>query len=149
MAHPLSLLSLARPKKLKSLKVPLAGKTGTTNDNCDAWVIGFTSDLVVGVYIGYDDPKSLGRYETGSKVALPVFKKFVETALYKEDFKPFKVPQGIYFYPVNYDTGEMSNFEETESIIESFKENSSESIKLKNLNFEQNYGKSLKFKGFY
>ena len=136
-------------KKLRNLKVPLAGKTGTTNDNYDAWFMGFTSNLVIGVYIGYDDPKSLGRYETGSKVALPVFKKFVETALYKEDFKPFKVPQGIYFYPVNYDTGEMSNFEETESIIESFKENSSESIKLKNLNFEQNYGKSLKFKGFY
>ncbi len=136
-------------KKLRNLKVTLAGKTGTTNDNYDAWFMGFTSNLVIGVYIGYDDPKSLGKYETGSKVALPVFKKFVETALYKEDFKPFKVPQGIYFYPVNYDTGEISNFEETESIIESFKENSSESIKLKNLNFEQNYGKSLKFKGFY
>ena len=136
-------------KKLRSLKVPLAGKTGTTNDNYDAWFIGSTSDLVVGVYVGYDDPKSLGRYETGSKVALPVFKKFVETALYKEDFKPFKVPSGIYFYPVNYDTGEISNFSDTKSITESFKENSSENIKLKNLNFGQNYGKSIKFRGFY
>ena len=136
-------------KKLKILKVPLAGKTGTTNDNYDAWFIGFTSNLVIGVYIGYDDPKSLGKYETGSKVALPVFKKFVETALYKEDFKPFKVPSGIYFYPVNYDTGEISNFDDKKSIVESFKENASEDIKLKNLNFGQNYGKSLKFKGFY
>ena len=68
-------------KKLKVLNVPLGGKTGTTNDNYDAWFIGFTSDLVIGVYIGYDEPKSLGKYETGSKVALPVFKKFVETAL--------------------------------------------------------------------
>tara|TARA_Y100001960_G_C14336410_1_gene662564 strand:- start:266 stop:709 length:444 start_codon:yes stop_codon:yes gene_type:complete len=136
-------------KKLRNLKVPLAGKTGTTNDNYDAWFIGSTSDLVVGVYVGYDDPKSLGRYETGSKVALPVFKKFVETALYKEDFKPFKVPSGIYFYPVNYDTGEISNFSDTKSITESFKENSSENIKLKNLNFGQNYGKSIKFRGFY
>ena len=73
-------------KKLRSLKVPLGGKTGTTNDNFDAWFIGFTSNLTIGVYIGYDEPKSLGKYETGSKVALPVFKKFVETALYKEDF---------------------------------------------------------------
>jgi len=136
-------------KKLKILKVPLAGKTGTTNDNYDAWFIGFTSNLVIGVYIGYDDPKSLGKYETGSKVALPVFKKFVETALYKEDFKPFKVPSEIYFYPVNYDTGEISNFDDKKSIVESFKENASEDIKLKNLNFGQNYGKSLKFKGFY
>ncbi len=136
-------------KKLRSLKVPLAGKTGTTNDNYDAWFIGFTSNLVIGVYIGYDDPKSLGRYETGSKVALPVFKKFIETALYKEDFKPFKAPSGIYFYPVKYDTGEISNFGDPKSIIESFKENSSENIKLKNLNFGQNYGKFSKFKGFY
>ena len=58
-------------KKLKSLRVPLAGKTGTTNDNYDAWFIGFSSNLVVGVYIGFDNPKSLGRYETGSKAALP------------------------------------------------------------------------------
>ena len=80
---------------------------------------------------------------------MPVFKKFIETALYKEDFKPLKVPLGIYFYPVNYDTGEISNFADRKSILESFKEKSSQDIKLKNLNFGQNYGKSLKFKGFY
>ena len=104
---------------------------------------------MIGVYIGYDDPRSLGKYETGSKVALPVFKKFVETALYKEDITPFKIPSDIYFYPVNYDTGEISNFADKKSITESFKENSSENIKLKKLNFGKNYGKSLKFKGFY
>jgi len=136
-------------KKLRSLKVPIAGKTGTTNDNYDAWFVGFTSNLVIGVYIGYDEPRSLGRYETGSKVALPVFKKFIETALYKEDIKPFKIPAGIYFYPVNYDTGEISNFADTKSITESFKENSLENIKLKKLNFGKNYGKSFKFRGFY
>ena len=76
-------------KKLKSLKVPLAGKTGTTNDNYDAWFIGFTSNLVIGVYVGYDSPKTLGKYETGSKAALPIFKDFVEKTLYKEDFKEF------------------------------------------------------------
>jgi len=136
-------------KKLRSLKVPVAGKTGTTNDNFDAWFIGFTSELVIGVYVGYDEPKSLGKYETGSKVALPVFKKFIETALFKEDFKPFKVPKGIYFYPVDYDKGQISNFSDPKSIVESFKETSKQSIKLKNLNFGQNYGKSFKFKGFY
>tara|TARA_B100000029_G_scaffold248641_1_gene245410 strand:+ start:1491 stop:3845 length:2355 start_codon:yes stop_codon:yes gene_type:complete len=136
-------------KKLKSLNVPLAGKTGTTNDNFDAWFIGYTSELVIGVYIGYDEPRSLGKYETGSKVALPVFKKFVETALYKEDFKPFKVPSGIYFYPINYDTGEISNFSNTKSVVESFKENTSKNIKLKKLNFGENHGKAWRFKGFY
>ena len=71
-------------KKLKSLQVPLAGKTGTTNENYDAWFIGFSSNLVVGVYIGFDNPKSLGKFETGSKAALPVFKNFVENALLKK-----------------------------------------------------------------
>ena len=68
-------------KNSKSLNVPLAGKTGTTNNNYDAWFIGFSSNLVVGVYIGFDNPKSLGKFETGSKAALPIFKDFVENAL--------------------------------------------------------------------
>ena len=130
------------------MKVQLGGKTGTTNDNFDAWFIGFTSNLTIGVYITWE-PKSLGKYETGSKVALPVFKKFVETALYKEDFKPFKVPSGIYFYPVDYDTGELLDFADKKSIIESFREKNSEKIKLKKLNLGQNYGKSFKFMGIY
>ena len=136
-------------KKLNKLKVPLAGKTGTTNDNFDAWFIGFTSNLVIGVYIGYDEPRSLGKYETGSKVALPVFKKFIETALYKEDIRQFKIPKGIYFYPIDYNTGEISNFADSSSITESFKENSVDKIKLKNLNFGKNHGKFFKFTGFY
>ena len=79
-------------KKLKSLKVPLAGKTGTTNNNFDAWFIGFSSNVVIGVYIGYDNPKTLGKFETGSKAALPIFKDFVEKSLYKEDFNEFEIP---------------------------------------------------------
>ena len=67
----------------------------------------------------------------------------------KEDFKHIKAPSNIYIYPVNYDTGQISNFVDTKSIIESFKEKGSENIKFKNLNFGQNHGKSLKFKGFY
>ena len=92
-------------KKLRDLKVPLAGKTGTTNNNFDAWFIGFTSNLVIGVYVGFDNPKSLGKYETGSKAALPIFKDFVQKALFKEDFKDFKIPRGVYLTSLNYDTG--------------------------------------------
>ncbi len=92
-------------KKLKSLKVPLGGKTGTTNDNYDAWFIGFSSNLVIGVYIGYDNPKTLGKYETGSKAALPIFKDFVEKVLFKEDFQEFQIPENIYLTSLNYDTG--------------------------------------------
>mgnify|MGYP001237288038 CR=1 FL=1 len=65
-------------KKLKKLKLNLAGKTGTTNENTDAWFIGFTSNYVIGVYVGMDNPKSLGKYETGSKVAAPIAKKLIE-----------------------------------------------------------------------
>ena len=77
-------------KKLRDLKVPIAGKTGTTNKNYDAWFIGFSSNLVVGVYIGYDNPKSLGRYETGSKAALPIFKEFVKNPFLKKILKNLK-----------------------------------------------------------
>jgi len=136
-------------KKLKNLNVPLAGKTGTTNEYLDAWFIGFTSDLAIGVYIGYDTPKSLGKFETGSKVALPIFKKFVESAIYKEDMKPFKIPENIYFFPVDYDTGDITSFSETKAISESFKENSLKEINLKNLGLGKNYDKFKKFRRFY
>ncbi len=136
-------------KKLKNLNVPLAGKTGTTNEYFDAWFIGFTSDLAIGVYIGYDTPKSLGKFETGSKTALPIFKKFVESAMYKEDMKPFKIPENIYFFPVNYDTGEITSFSEAKAISESFKENSLKEINLKNLDSGKNYDKFEKFRRFY
>ena len=70
-------------KKLKKLKLNLAGKTGTTNENTDTWFIGFTSNLVIGVYVGMDSPAPLGKFETGSKTALPIFKNFIEKAVKK------------------------------------------------------------------
>ena len=108
-------------KKLRSLNVPLAGKTGTTNDNYDAWFIGFSSNLVIGVYIGFDKPKSLGRFETGSKAALPIFKNFVENALFKEDFSEFKIPAKIYLTSLNYDTGLKSVTGDKNTIVEALK----------------------------
>ena len=109
-------------KKIKiTLKVPLAGKTGTTNDNYDAWFIGFSSNLVIGVYIGFDNPKTLGKYETGSKAALPIFKNFVENALFKEDFNDFKIPENIYLTSINYDTGLKSSPGDKNTIIEALK----------------------------
>ena len=136
-------------KKLRTLKVPIAGKTGTTNKNFDAWFIGFTSDLAIGVYVGYDEPKSLGKFETGSKAALPIFKEFIERALYKEDIKPFKSPSNIYFFPVDYKTGEDVSFTNKNAIIEAFKEKTVQDIKVKNLSIGENYGKYNKFRRFY
>ena len=136
-------------KKLKNLNLPIAGKTGTTNDNFDAWFIGSTSNLTIGVYVGYDSPKSLGKYETGSKAALPIFKKFVETAIYREDIKNFKVPETINFFPVNYDTGKKARFDNPKSIIEAFKEENFSDIASKNLNLGKKRDKFDVFTRFY
>ena len=76
-------------KKLRSLNVPLAGKTGTTNNNYDAWFIGFSSNLIIGVYVGYDNPRTLENLKQDQK-ALPILKDFVEKALYKEDLVNLK-----------------------------------------------------------
>ena len=97
-------------KKLRSLNVPLAGKTGTTNDNYDAWFIGFSSNLVIGVYIGFDNPKTLGKYETGSKTALPIFKSFIESAINKSETRPFKAAKGTIMMVVDPNTGQKAKF---------------------------------------
>jgi len=136
-------------KKLRTLKVPLAGKTGTTNDNYDAWFIGFSSNLVIGVYIGYDNPRSLGRYETGSKAALPIFKNFVENALFKEDFDEFQIPQNIYLTSLNYDTGLKTAPGEKNSIIEALKLKDINNIENNNLISTNGRDKIIKFRQFY
>ena len=136
-------------KKLKSLNVPLAGKTGTTNDNYDAWFIGFSSNLVIGVYIGYDNPKTLGKFETGSKAALPVFKDFVEKALYKEDFQEFQIPENIYLTSLNYDTGTKSVAGEKKVITEALKKRDINNIDNKNLILTNGRDKMIKFRQFY
>jgi len=136
-------------KKLKDLKVPIAGKTGTTNNNYDAWFIGFTSDLVVGVYIGFDNPKTLGRFETGSKAALPIFKDFIANALFKEDFQDFKIPKGIYLTSLNYDTGLKSPLGEKNAIIEALKIKDINSIDNNKLISITSYDKLVKYRQFY
>jgi len=136
-------------KKLKGLKVPLAGKTGTTNDNYDAWFIGYSSNLVIGVYIGFDNPKSLGKYETGSKAALPIFRNFIENALFKEDFKDFKVPQNIYLTALNYDTGFKSSKNDKNTIIEALKEKDINNINNNNLISISDRDNLIKFRQFY
>ncbi len=108
-------------KKLKKLGLNLAGKTGTTNDNTDAWFIGFTSNLVVGVYVGMDNPQPLGRYETGSKAALPIFEEFVKKSVKKSEARPFKVPNKITLMVVDPITGYKAKFSSKNTIIESYK----------------------------
>jgi penicillin-binding protein 1A len=108
-------------RKLKNLNLNLAGKTGTTNKNMDAWFLGYTSKLVIGVYVGFDEPKTLGKYETGAKAALPVFKKFVIKVVKKKDALPFKVPKNISLVVVDTESGLSPNENTKKIIYESFK----------------------------
>ena len=87
----------------------------------DAWFIGYTSKLAVGVYVGFDEPKSLGKYETGAKAALPVFKKFVKNVVKKKEALPFKVPEGINLVIVDVETGLKPTSNTKKVIYESFK----------------------------
>ncbi len=106
--------------RLRALNRPLAGKTGTTNDSKDTWFMGFTPDLVVGVYIGFDQPAPLGKKETGSSVALPVFKEFMEEALKDVPPKPFRVPPGVRMVRINGDTGQRAKAGDEHVIWEAF-----------------------------
>jgi len=108
-------------RKLKDLNLDLAGKTGTTNENTDAWFVGFTSNLVIGVYVGHDEPKTLGKYETGAKTALPIFKSFIKKSVKRSEARPFKVAKNIKFLVIDQKTGRKANFGSKTTIIEAFK----------------------------
>ena len=121
-------------KNLKDLNLDLAGKTGTTNGNTDTWFIGFTSKLAVGVYVGSDNPTSLGKYETGAKTALPIFKNFIKNAVKKEDARPFKVADNILMRVIDPLTGEKALPESKFTIIEAYKNTKIDSALDKDIN---------------
>lgn len=101
---------------------PIAGKTGTTNDEKDAWFIGFSPDVVVGIYIGYDKPRNLGRGGTGGHLAAPVARDFLKLALADKPAVPFRVPAGIKLIRVDAKTGMRAGPGDTgRTILEAFK----------------------------
>jgi penicillin-binding protein 1A len=106
---------------IASLGKPLAGKTGTTNDSDDTWFVGFSPDLAVGVFIGYDTPRSLGDHETGGSVAVPAFKEFMAVALKDKPAIPFRIPTGIRLVRVNAATGKLARAGDRNVIFEAFK----------------------------
>jgi penicillin-binding protein 1A len=101
--------------------VPLAGKTGTTNDERDAWFMGFSPDLVVGVFLGYDNPTPMGRGETGGGVAAPVFESFMKMVMRTSKPIPFRMPPGIRLVRINKKTGVRTEADDPDSILEAFK----------------------------
>ena len=115
-------------RSLNSYNIPVAkaGKTGTTNDSKDAWFIGFTPDLVITVFVGFDQPKSLGEKISGGTIALPIFNDIAQKMLGNTKDKPFRLPNNIDFYEIDLKTGRMANQNTPPSniIIEAFKEGS-------------------------
>ena len=134
-------------KKLKELNLNIAGKTGTTNKNTDTWFIGFTSNLLVGVYVGSDNPTPLGKYETGSKTALPIFKKFIKDSVKKSDARPFKAAKDTVMMVVDPLTGQKAKFTSKDTIIEVFKKENVANGKVRQLNSDRLDGNNniLKF----
>jgi penicillin-binding protein 1A len=100
---------------------PIAGKTGTTNDEKDVWFIGFSPDIVCGVYMGYDKPRHIGRLATGGHLAAPIVKDFLKLALVDKPPIPFRVPTGIKLIRVNAKSGMRAGPGDTNIILEAFK----------------------------
>ena len=107
-------------RKTKIEGIEIAGKTGTTNNNTDAWFIGYTSDLIIGIYTGFDKPLSLGKKETGSSVAVPIFKDIIQQYLNSNKSLPFRVPNGIELIKTDLDTGKIITNNDSNSIYEAF-----------------------------
>jgi penicillin-binding protein 1A len=108
-------------RRIRAVGKPLAGKTGTTNDSVDAWFIGFSPDLAVGVFGGFDKPRSLGKRESGSSVAVPIFRDFMKDALKNKPPIPFRIPTGLRLIRVNAKTGKRAVRGDRPVILEAFK----------------------------
>ncbi len=107
--------------RIRAVGKPLAGKTGTTNESRDTWFMGFSPDLAVGIYIGFDTPRSLGRRETGSSVAVPVFRDFMAEALARQPGIPFRIPPGIQLVRIASATGLPAAPGDRKVVLEAFK----------------------------
>jgi penicillin-binding protein 1A len=108
-------------RRISEVGKPLAGKTGTSNDSMDTWFVGFSPDLAVGVFVGFDEPKSLGKKETGGSVAAPVFKDFMAEALKGKPGTPFRIPPGARLIRINHDTGLRAEAGDARVIFEAFR----------------------------
>ena len=106
--------------RIKALKRPAAGKTGTTNDLRDAWFMGFTPGLVTGVWVGYDDRVPMGRGETGSRAASPIWLQFMQDVLEGTPVKDFQVPQGVVFAKIDAKAGLLANALSEKTVFQAY-----------------------------
>ena len=107
-------------RALNNLGAPIGGKTGTTNEFRDAWFVGFTPDLVAAAYVGFDQPQSLGRKESGGRVAAPIVRDFFAAALADKPAVPFRVPPGIRFVRIERESGALPGTGSDDVIVEAF-----------------------------
>ncbi len=107
-------------KRARNIGRPVAGKTGTTNDFTDAWFVGFTPSIAVGVWVGYDNNRSLGPKETGAATALPIWQLFMEAALGRLPVVPFSIPENIVYAKIDPDTGLLAAPGQETAIVELF-----------------------------
>jgi penicillin-binding protein 1A len=108
-------------RRIAELGKTLGGKTGTTNDNLDTWFVGFSPDLAVGVFVGFDQPRTLGEKDTGSSVAAPIFKLFMKDSLDGVVTPDFRIPPGVRMVWIDHDTGARSSSGARGAILEAFK----------------------------
>lgn len=118
----ISLMEGVVRKHSKELNVAMAGKTGTSNESDNLWFIGYTPDIIIGIFIGYDTPRSVAKWAYGSTVALPVFKEFIREFYKNRKSRPFKVPSNVVFKFINPMTGQFSNISDNDAVLEAFKE---------------------------
>jgi penicillin-binding protein 1A len=111
-------------RRVRSLKRPVAGKTGTTNNLHDAWFLGYTPSYVTGVWVGFDNERPLGKRETGARAAIPIWLSFMKTILNEKPIKVFTIPDGIVFAKIDAETGLLAIPESKKTVFECFKEGS-------------------------
>jgi penicillin-binding protein 1A len=108
--------------RIKALKRPAAGKTGTTNELRDAWFIGFTPSLVTGAWVGYDDRRPMGKGETGSRAASPIWLYFMSQVLKDQPVEDFAIPEGVVFAKIDAKTGLLASPYSEKTVFQAFKE---------------------------
>ncbi|MGD9331442.1 MAG: PBP1A family penicillin-binding protein [Desulfobacterales bacterium] len=109
-------------QRVRALNRPVAGKTGTTNNLYDAWFVGYTPDIITGVWVGFDEEGSLGRGETGSRAASPIWLRYMQRVMSDRPVRVFEVPEGIVFSRIDAETGLLPIPESKETLFECFKE---------------------------
>ncbi|MBI1202853.1 MAG: PBP1A family penicillin-binding protein [Rhodopseudomonas sp.] len=133
----------------KEVGKPVAGKTGTTNDEKDAWFIGFTPDVVVGVYMGYDKPRTLGRAGTGGGLAAPIVKNFMKVALADKPGVPFRVPPGIKLVRIDLKTGLRAGPDTKKVVLEAYKPGTGPADSYSVVGFDSGQGAGQGGSGFF